>query len=309
MKEAATLEILRALADEIRLRIVKATLKEELSVAELVDVLGLPQSTVSRHLKPLRDARLVGTRREGTSVYYRQGPALGEPWLGGVLGGRLDELPSARRDAAALRRVIEARRTRSRVFFERMAGRYASLTQPGGGWEALAAALAAGFAGRHVADLGAGEGGLTMLLARFARRVTAVDQSRAMLDEVQARAKRQGVAARVRTVCGDLEKVPMGPGSVDAVFLSQALHHAARPPLAVREAARLLKRGGQLVILDLARHEEDWVRRKLADQWLGFDSEELTAWMKEAGVRPLVAERVGDLNSRLPVLMAVGVRK
>lgn len=308
-----TLDIFRALADEVRLRILGALLGAELSVAELVDVLGLPQSTVSRHLKPLREAGLAETRREGTSIYYRRGALVEEPDLSAVLAKRLRELPGASRDAAAVRRVLDQRRKRSREFFEKVAGKYGALTQPGGGWEALAAGLAAGFAGKDVADLGSGEGALSLLLARFAKSVTAVDQSKAMLRLVRERAKETGLADRVQTVEGDLERVALDDASCDDVFLSQALHHAARPAHAVREAARLLKRGGRLVVLDLARHEQEWVRSEWADQWLGFEAEELALWMKEAGLKVLRVQRLDSPGAAQPadlaVLLAVGEKK
>lgn len=303
------IDIFRALSDEVRLRILAAVMGAELSVAELVEVLDLPQSTVSRHLKPLREAGLAETRREGTSVYYRRGALLGESEWAPLLEKRLRALRSASRDAAAVRRVLDLRRQRSKDFFEKMAGRYETLTQPGGGWEALAAALAAGFAGQDVADLGAGEGALTMLLARFARSVVAVDQSKAMLREVREKAQRAGWGGRVKVAEGDLEDLPLKSDSVDAVFLSQALHHSARPGPAVTAAARLLRPGGKLVILDLVRHEQDWVRQQWADQWLGFEAREVKTWMQEAGLEALVTERLSGATPELAVLLAVGVRK
>ncbi len=309
----APLELFRALADEVRLRLLNAVLSAELSVAELVEVLGLPQSTVSRHLKPLRESGIVDTRREGTSVYYRRGPMLADRELSAVLERRLRELGTAERDAKTIRAVLDQRRRRSREFFEKVAGRYGELTQPGGGWPALAAGMAAGFAGREVADLGCGEGALTLLLAAHARKVVAVDQSKAMLRLVRERAKEAGLADRVQTVEGDLERVALDDASCDDVFLSQALHHAARPAHAVREAARLLKRGGRLVVLDLARHEQEWVRSEWADQWLGFEAEELALWMKEAGLKVLRVQRLDSPGAAQPadlaVLLAVGEKK
>lgn len=302
------LELFRALADDVRLRVLGALLGGELSVAELVDALDLPQSTVSRHLKPLREVGLVTTRREGTSVYYRRDALAGEPELAALLDRRLRELPTASADATSVKRVVDARRQRSREFFERMAGRYGSLTQPGGGWEALASGLAAGFVGRVVADLGSGEGALTLLLARFAKQVIAVDQSRAMLDEVRRRAAERGFGARVRVEEGDLEALPLKKASVDDAFLSQSLHHAARPVRAIAEAARVLRPGGRLVVLDLVRHEQEWVRSEWADQWLGFESDDVEQWMRDAGLRVARAERLGGGEGDLAVLLVVGVK-
>lgn len=303
------MDIFKALADEVRLRILHAIMQAELSVAELVSVMKLPQSTVSRHLKPLRDAGLVDTRRDGTSVYYRKGDALSDEQFGGLLEERLRDLPTAKQDANAVRQALDQRRRRSREFFDKVAGQYSGLTQPGGGWQALAAALAAGFAGRKVADIGSGEGALTLLLARFADKVIAVDQSPAMLKEVRREAKRCGVAARVEVAEGDLEKLPLGDKSVDAAFLSQALHHAARPEAAVLEAARIVKTGGQLVILDLSRHDQEWVRDQLADQWLGFDAEELAGWIKAAGMKLAVTELIDGGMKEFKLLLAVGIKQ
>lgn len=305
---AGTLDIFRALADEVRLRVLHALLSAELSVAELVEVLKLPQSTVSRHLKPLRDARLVDTRRDGTSVYYRLGPDLQDGDLGRGLQVQLKDLPSAERDQAAVRRVLEQRRKRSKDFFEMVAGRYGTLMQPGGGWEALAGALAAGFHGRSVADLGAGEGQLTLLLARFAASVTAVDQSPAMLKELQKRAREAGLSGHVKAVEGDFEALPLGDATVDAVFLSQALHHAAQPPKALAEAARIVKPGGSVIVLDLSRHSQEWVREQWADQWLGFGIDEITGWLTAARLKPLVVQSLPGTVEEMAVLLAVAVK-
>lgn len=304
-----TLKLFKALADPVRLRILRAVSIAELSVAELVSVLGAPQSTVSRHLKPLRDAGLVETRRDATSVFYRRGQAMLNGALSDLLGERLKELPDAQEDKIAVRQVMDMRRMASRDFFDKIAGRYHSLTEPGGGWEALSSALAVGFAGREVADLGAGEGTLAVLLARFARKVVAVDQSPRMLDRLQEAAEAQGVADKIELVTGDLEALPLPDESMDAVFLSQTLHHAAQPAAAIGEAVRILRKGGHLVVLDLVKHEHEWVREEWADLWLGFELEEVKQWMNEHGVDPAYVDQRQGAAPDLPVLLAVGVKR
>jgi len=304
MPESQTIEVFRALADDVRLRVIQALMSTELSVAELVHVLGLPQSTVSRHLKPLRDCSLVETRREGTSVYYRKGTALANTDLEKVLEGELARLATAREDAAALKKVLELRRQRSRDFFEKIAGKYGELTQPGGGWSALAAGMAAGFSGLDVVDLGSGEGDLVLLLARFARTVTAVDQSKAMLREVALRAESLGLGSVVKICEGDLESLPLEDESADAVFLSQALHHAAQPPAALGEVSRILRKGGRLILLDLVKHDQDWVREQWADQWLGFEENEIRDWFKHAGLKEVKMERLPGAAPEFSVLLA-----
>jgi ArsR family transcriptional regulator len=286
MSETPILDLFKALGDEARLRILRAVETAELSVAEIVQALKMPQSSVSRHLKPLRDSGLLDTRRDGTSVYYRRGVAFQDEAFALLLDRRLTEVRGAGRDRAAVERVIEQRRRQSAEFFDGIAGRYGALTQPGGGWQALAAALAAGFSGQTVADLGCGEGDLTLLLARFAKQVTAVDLSAPMLRVVQERSLEAGVARRVTTEKGTLEKLPLAAETMDAVFMSQVLHHAAHPQKVLAEAARILKPGGRLILLDLAPHDQEWVRREWADQWLGFDERLLRGWLDGTGLIP-----------------------
>lgn len=284
----------------------RAVSQAELSVAELVNVLGLPQSTVSRHLKPLRDSGILDTRREGTSIYYRRGEAFADATFAQFIGEQVGRVEAADADAIAVRKQLDVRKQRSREFFDRVAGRYSRLTEPGGGWSALAALLAAGFSGQTVADLGAGEGDLTLLLARYAKSVTAVDASPEMLRHVKQQAGDAGLLNRIRLVEGDLERLPLPDASCDAVFLSQALHHAARPDAAVSEAARIAKRGGLVLLVDLARHEQDWVREQWADQWLGFEERELEKWFNAAGVEKMHHERLSGATPDIDVMLWVG---
>lgn len=301
-----SLDLLKALSDSVRLRIVRAVSHAELSVAELVQVLGLPQSTVSRHLKPLRDTGLVETRRDGTSIYYRRGPSFSDPILSQFVDEQVKKLAKAAGDGASVRRVLDMRKQKSRDFFDRIAGQYGSFTEPGGGWPALAAAMAAGFAGKQVADLGAGEGALTLILATFAAKVTAVDLSPEMLRYVTDKANEAGCADRVHTAEGDLESLPLPDACVDAAFLSQSLHHAATPERAVTEAARIIRPGGLLILLDLVKHEQEWVREEWADQWLGFDEDEVASWFKQDDVSVIHSARLSGSSSDLAVLTVVG---
>lgn len=300
-----TLQLFKAMADESRLRILRAVSMAELSVVELVTVLGLPQSTVSRHLKPLREAGLVEARRNGTYVYYHRGETFADSRFAGLMDERLSELKGSEEDRASVHRVLEGRRKGSREFFDQIAGSYGSLTEPGGGWQALAGAMAVGFCGQVVVDLGAGEGMLTLILSRFAEQVMAVDHSPRMLRLVEEKAAAARVSDRVRVCEGDLESVPLPDGYADACFLSQALHHAADPVAAVGEALRILKPGGMLIILDLLQHEQEWVRKEFADQWLGFDPETLRAWIVEAGAEILSMSALRGATPELPVLLAV----
>ncbi|MBN2163224.1 MAG: ArsR family transcriptional regulator [Pontiellaceae bacterium] len=303
---SGVLDIFKALADEGRLRILRAIDQCELSVAELVQALEMPQSTVSRHLKPMRDAGLVASRRDGTSVYYNRGSLFRDSAFAQILTERLQEIPVAHRDAAAVERVVESRRRKSREFFDGIAGCYGTLTEPGGGWQALASGLAAGFAGKVVGDLGCGEGALSLLLARFARKVVAFDQSERMLSLVAEKAREQHLSKRLELKLGNLEDLRLPSESFDALFLSQSLHHTSSPESVVRLAAAGLKVGGQIVILDLVRHEHEWVREQWADQWLGFDPLETREWLVRSGLNIIVLDSLPGATPDLSVLIVVG---
>ncbi len=302
------LDIFKALADEGRLRILRSIDQAELSVAELVQALEMPQSTVSRHLKPMREAGLVESRRDGTSVYYNRGDLFRDTAFAQILNERLKDIPVANRDAAAVERVLDLRRRKSREFFDEIAGRYGSLTEPGGGWQALAAGLAAGFSGQVVADLGCGEGALTLLLARFAEKVVAYDQSEKMLKLVSEKATEQNVVERLDLRVGNLESLDLSGEAFDAVFLSQSLHHTSNPEEVLRSAVSGLKPGGQLIILDLVRHEHEWTREEWADQWLGFDPLEIREWLGRADIKPQIVDSLPGSIPDLSVLIVVGTK-
>ncbi|MDZ8117442.1 ArsR/SmtB family transcription factor [Pontiella agarivorans] len=303
------LDIFKALADEGRLRILRSIDQAELSVAELVQALEMPQSTVSRHLKPMREAGLVASRRDGTSVFYNRGELFRDDAFARILNERLKEISVANRDAAAVERVLDLRRRKSRDFFDEIAGRYGTLTEPGGGWQALAAGLAAGFSGKRVADLGCGEGALALLLARFAASVTAYDQSENMLQLVSEKAKEQNIGERLELKVGNLEDLDLSGDAYDAVFISQALHHTSNPEEVIEKAADGLSEGGQLIILDLDRHEHEWTREEWADQWLGFERLEIRDWLTDAGLEPMVIDSLPGSTPDLSVLIVVGIKK
>jgi ArsR family transcriptional regulator len=302
------LDIFKALADEGRLRILRSIDQAELSVAELVQALEMPQSTVSRHLKPMREAGLVSSRRDGTSVYYNRGELFRDAAFAQILNERLKEISVANRDAAAVERVLDLRRRKSREFFDEIAGRYGTLTEPGGGWQALAAGLAAGFAGKTVADLGCGEGALALLLARFAKQVVAFDQSENMLKLVAEHAAEQNVLDRLDLRVGNLESLDLSGEDFDAVFISQSLHHTSNPEEVLCAVSEGLKTGGQLVILDLVRHEHEWTREEWADQWLGFDPIEIREWLEKADIAAEIVDSLPGSTPDLSVLIVVGTK-
>jgi SAM-dependent methyltransferase len=273
-------KILRVAADPNRLRILLLLNGEELSVAELQEILAMGQSTISTHLSQLKQAGLVEDRRTGKNNLYRR-PA-GSTALDQLLADAEQEIPEAARDQAARRRVLTKRQDRTRAFFDSVAGRLNRNYVPGKSWKSLAEALLRLLPPVTIADLGAGEGASALLLSRTAKRVIAVDSSARMIEVGRAEALRNGIQ-NVEFRLGDMEEIPIGAGEVDLVFFSQSLHHVLHPERALHEAARILAPGGRIVILDLARHRFEEARELYADEWLGFSESDLESMLHAAG--------------------------
>jgi ArsR family transcriptional regulator len=313
VKDASAL--FKLLGDEARLRLLRVLSKERLNVTELTGVLGLAQSGVSRHLGLLKDAALVAEEKDGGFTYYRLAPGLRDatngagplwPVLEAQFAAAADDA-STRADDARLQEVLRLRKEN----FEIHAGpdtRDARQLVPGRSWAAWSRALGCLMPPLVVADLGCGEGYLTIEAARWARRVIAVDRSDAVLARARALARRRRVS-NVTWKRGELERLPIADAAVDVALLSQALHHAKSPERALAEAVRITAPGGRVLVLDLRAHQEDWVRRKLGDARLGFDDGELKALLGAAGLRDLVvtvgARKRGD---PFTVLIAAGTR-
>ena len=317
MREASTL--FRLLGDEGRLRLLRVLARERLNVTELTGVLGLAQSGVSRHLGLLKDAGLVKEEKDGGYSYYRLTAALahgspGKDVSENPLRAVLDRQfatsaddPMLRADDARLHEVLRLRKEN----FEAHAGpdtRDARQLVPGRSWAAWSRALGMLLPPLKVADLGCGEGYLTMEAARWAARVIAVDRSDAVLKRARSLAQRRRVT-NVVWKRGELEHVPIGDEEVDVAMLSQALHHAEQPARAVVEAARVTLPGGRVLVLDLRTHEETWVHNKLGDRVLGFSDAELKRMLTSAGLRDVRvgvgARRTGD---PFTVLLASGTK-
>jgi ArsR family transcriptional regulator len=279
-------KLFRTLSDPTRLRIWALLAREELAVQELMEVLGMAQSRVSRHLAILREAGLLRDRREGTHVFYRAVPA-GEGERGEVLrlvGRTLRDDATGARDAAALGRVIEARAERSRSFFESV----------GPEWDALRKVFHDDLLraravtrlvppGLHVADVGTGTGVLALELARLGCRVVAVDHSERMLEAARAKLEAEGVSG-VELRLGEASRLPLADGEVDACLAHMVLHYLPSPAEALAEMARVLRPGGVLVVVDFVRHDCEWMRAELGVLWLGFEPAELEGDLAAAGL-------------------------
>lgn len=293
---ASIVKILRAAAEPNRLRILLLLKEEELSVAELQEILTMGQSTISTHLSLLKAAGLVEDRRTGKSNLYRLVPAAtsgGGDLLKELLQQARGETPESAADEAAMRCVVKKRQDKMRAFFDSMAGRLGKDYVPGKSWKSVAEAFLHLLPPMTIADLGSGDGGSAVLLSRSAVRVIGVDSSEKMLDVAREQALRAGVS-NVEFRLGDMEELPIDDASVDFVFFSQSLHHAAHPERAIREAARILRPGGRIVILDLAKHRFEEARELYADEWLGFSEAEMEAMLAGAGfsdVRASVVDR------------------
>jgi ArsR family transcriptional regulator len=275
-------------------------------VAELQEILTMGQSSISTHLSQLKQAGLVEDRRTGKSNLYRLAPAGGGP-LDEILTKAQGEIAEARTDHNAMRRVVKKRQDKMRAFFDSVAGRLGRDYVPGKSWKSLAEAFLRLLPPMVIADLGAGDGSFALLLAQAATRLIAVDSSQKMLDVAREHAVRNDVVnAEFRL--GDMEELPIDDGAVDLAFFSQSLHHAGRPERAVREAWRILRPGGRIVVLDLAKHRFEEARELYADEWLGFSEVEIESMLSDAGFLDAQASVV-DKDPEAPqfqTLMATG---
>lgn len=301
------MKLLGALADPTRLRILAALRENELSVAELQEVLGVGQSRISNHLSLLKSVGLLRDRREGQRAYYRRAEMGREIWS--LAEGAAGELGTEARDGEALRRVLGQRQEKSKRYFDAVAGRLGKKYCPGRSWEAVGRLLLT-LAPRQVyADLGAGEGLISQLLAARAKKVIAVDHSPRMVEVGRDLAKRSGLK-NLEYRLGDMDHPPIRPGSVDVAILSQALHHAVHPPRALEAAWKILRPGGTLLVLDLVEHSFEAAREMYADVWLGFSPAELARLLREAKFEGVSVEVVAKEKEGpgFQTLLAVGSR-
>ncbi len=283
----ALLQWMRLLGDPTRLRLLLLLEREELSVAELQEILSRGQSKISTNLAQLKGAGLVEDRRTGKNTFYALSTGSGSEkkalaQLLDLLRKAAAEIPEAARDRDALKLVLNKRRDRMRSYFDSLAGKFGREYLPGRSWQGLAEALLSLMPPLVIADLGAGEGIFSQLLARRARRVIAVDNSQRMV-EFGTKFARTHRIRNLEYRAGDMEKVPIGDGEVDLAFFSQSLHHAQHPQRAIQEAWRILKPGGRIAILDLLRHRFEEAHELYADVWLGFTEVDMRRFLKAAG--------------------------
>src|SRR5437660_8378501 len=283
---ASTINFLRLLADPTRLRLILLLEDEELSVAELQEILGMGQSRISSHLAQLKRAGVVEDRRAGKNVYYgltekeERNPARAK--VNELTRVLAREMPETARDRTALQLALRKRRDKAREYFDELAGKFGRSYVPGRSWQALAHTVISLLPALTVADLGAGEGTLSQLLAKTAKKVLAIDNSPKMV-EFGAKLAHDHGFKNLEYRLGDIEDPPIAKNSVDLAILSQALHHAIKPERAIQSAHRILKKNGRIVVLDLLSHRFEKARELYADHWLGFSEVRLHELLERTG--------------------------
>ena len=303
----STIKSLKLLSDPTRLRILSLLAQDALSVAELQEILGMGQSRISTQLSQLKAAGLATDERSGkNNVYSTSMPAE----LATLAKRAAEEIPEIAADNTALRHILSKRKDYARAYFDELAGRFGKDYVPGRSWKALAEALIKTMNYRHVADLGAGEGTLSQLLAQRAEMVIAIDLSPKMVDYAQNLAVKNGLP-NLEFRIGDIEQPPIDDASIDLAILSQALHHAENPQRAIDSAHRILRPGGRLIVLDLLQHNFTEARELYADRWLGFSESQIAAMMEKSdftGIETGIADKE-ETHPKFQTLLAVGSRR
>ena len=306
---ASILKSLRLLADPSRVRMVLLLEREELSVAELQEILAMGQSTISTHLSQLKQAGIVEDRRTGKNILYRL-KAFGngtQQQVLEVLRHAVKEIPEAAEDRDALRLALRRRQDKVRSYFDELAGKFGRQYVPGRSWQGLAETFLMLMPPLVIADLGAGEGTVSQLLARRAKKVIAVDNSEKMV-EFGAQLARNHRVKNLEYRLGDLEDLPVKKGEADVAFFSQSLHHAQHPARALAEAFRIVKPGGRVIILDLLKHHFEEARALYADVWLGFSEVDLRRMLTDAGFENISTAIVHrEMQTRRPSSSVISI--
>ena len=285
-------EILQLLSDSTRLRMLRLLGQEELSVAELQEILEMGQSRISSHLSLLRRNQMVLDRKDGKKTFYalslEDSPKYDLVRLSLKDHSEEDFWES---DQSGLLRILDRRRRESEKYFDEVADRLGKNYVPGRSWESIGHFLFRLVPKITIADLGAGEGMISQLLAKRAKKVYCIDSSKNMVrlgSELATKKNWLNLSYKL----GDIEDVPLDPESVDLALMSQSLHHAQRPQRALSEAYRILKPSGQLVILDLKKHQFERARELYGDMWLGFGENDLYGMIRSAGFMKAKVETI-----------------
>lgn len=280
-------ETLKAAAELSRLRILALLSRGDLTVSDLTEILNQSQPRVSRHLKLLLEAGLIGRYQEGSWAFFRLADAdAAREFVEGLVGRVHDGDPQIERDLERLAAVKRRRQERAAGYFSANAASWdeiRALHAPDRAVEAALVKLVGKRPFQSMLDLGTGTGRLLELFAPLYRRGVGIDMSREMLAVARANLDKAGVAnAQVRQ--GDIYAPPVERDGFDLVTMHQVLHYLDDPAAAIREAARLLRPAGRLVIVDFAPHELEFLREEHAHLRLGFSDRQIADWLGEAGL-------------------------
>ena len=316
MKQIGELtELFKVLSDPTRQRLLAALEGNELSVQELQQVLELGQSSISSHLGKLRSVGVVSSRRDGKFTFYRlaRNGEMEKPVLEELLRSvpsadwyetdtlRLEEVLAHAQDEtrSKLEEVLAQRREASLAYFNTLSAQ--NRRSPGQTWDTIALAFSRMLWGKRIADVGCGNGRLSALLASSGNDVIGVDNAEEQIKLARELYQgRQGLSFQL----ADSEALPFPEESMDVVIFSHSLHHMPRPERSLTESARALIPGGRIILLDLASHNEEWLREHFGDLWLGFTRHDLGRWMEGAGLQVKEIEEAGS-DSEYPIIRTV----
>ncbi len=289
--------VFKTLSDPTRMRILRLLEREELVVQELMEVLGMAQSRVSRHLAILREAGLLSDRRNGTYVSYRFVPPPEGSWreAWAVVKRSLGEDPTSERDDLLLQRVLEARGDQSKSFFDSIGPEWDALRKVFNDDALRARAVERLVApGLKVADVGTGTAILACELGRLGLEVIGIDHSRRMLQVAQGKIEQQDFppGGSVELRHGEANDIPIASDEVEAALAHMVLHYVASPVEVIREMARIVRPGGAIVIVDFVEHDHEWMRQELGVVWMGFGLDDIRAFFAEAGLPNVRIEQI-----------------
>ncbi|SMQ70037.1 transcriptional regulator, ArsR family [Devosia lucknowensis] len=279
--------VLKAAGEDTRLRLLALLADGDHSVKDLTAILDQSQPRVSRHLKLLADAGLVQRHAEGAWAYYRLAPDGQGADLGRWITARLDaETPERQRDRARQAEMRAEQQSLAADYFAKVAESWDLLKTLHVPEAAVEAAVLAELGGRKVdllVDLGTGTGRMLEVLAPAYERAVGVDSSREMLAVARARLAASGIShAQVRL--GDIGGLDPSIGPADVIVIHQVLHYFDDPGRMLAQARRLLKRGGEILIVDFAPHDLEFLRTDHAHRRLGLSRQQMSDWASLAGL-------------------------
>ncbi|MCF8045078.1 MAG: metalloregulator ArsR/SmtB family transcription factor [Desulfarculaceae bacterium] len=276
------LKIFKALSDQTRLRIFNILAGHELNVNEIVEVLQMGQSRISRHLKILSDCGLVRSRRDGSFVYYQSEQDETRQILMRFIRNALPETQELGMDFARSATIVGERKQKTRSFFNKVAENWDALKLDiFGDFDLNRALVEKGVRAGCAVDLGCGTGELMELISDISDQVIGVDSSPKMLD--QARTRMKDLNARFDFRLGEIEHIPLKDSEADLAFINMVLNHIAVPANVIRETCRILKPGGFFILADLSKHNFENIKSRFGSHWMGFEKDEIEKWLTEAG--------------------------